>query len=95
MQAQKMTRFVFAIIFSAEGKRYLADMLKAAEILSLVCFEAKFAEESHVPVPQGPAGCQRRCRAGPSRAYWHPCEGAGKGSAGSRRARDPTTPGLL
>lgn len=65
MQTQRMTWLVFAIIFNAEGKHYLTGKLKAAEIMLLVCFEVRFAEESHVPVPQGQAGCQRRCRAGP------------------------------
>lgn len=53
MQAQRMTRLVFAIIFNAKGKRYLTGTLKAAEIISLVCFEAQFAEESHVPNAPG------------------------------------------
>lgn len=53
MQAQRMTKLGFAIIFNAEGKRYLTVTLKAAEIISLVCFEAQFAEESHVLIAPG------------------------------------------
>lgn len=56
---------MFAVIFNVEGKHYLTGTLKAAEIISLGCFEAPFTEESHIPVPQGWAGCQRWCRAGP------------------------------
>lgn len=39
-----------------KGKHSLSGMVEAAEIVSLVCFEAQLAEESHVPVPQRQAG---------------------------------------
>lgn len=56
MQAQRTTWLVFPIIFNAEGKHCLTSTLKAAGIISLVCFEALFAEESHIPCAPG-AGC--------------------------------------
>lgn len=70
--------------FNAEGKCYLTGMLKAAEILSLVCFEARFAEESHVPVPPGagwvPVAVQSRTKA----RVLAPLGGCWQGQCGER-----------